>query len=80
MLEKRFHNHYYNQTNPKKQPKTKTNLKKRPKKCLCPQSIYNNNQKERFSIYALSPCCSAFKLALSFDVVAAQSQILKSSR
>jgi hypothetical protein len=32
MLEKRFHNHYFNQTNPDPQPKTKTNFKKHPEK------------------------------------------------
>jgi len=30
MLKKRLHNHYFNQTNPKKQPKQKTKPKKQP--------------------------------------------------
>jgi hypothetical protein len=32
MLKKLFHNHYFYQTNPKPQPKPKTNLKKQPEK------------------------------------------------
>jgi hypothetical protein len=46
MLEKRFHNHYYNQTNPKPQPKPKTNPKKQPEKKRAYTKQTNNNQKE----------------------------------
>jgi hypothetical protein len=49
MLEKRFHNHYFNQTNPDPQPKPKTNFKKHPEKKRVHTGQSNNNQKEKNS-------------------------------
>jgi hypothetical protein len=52
MLKKRFHNHYFCQTNPKNQPKLKTNLKNNQKKCLCTQDSYTTTRKPKGVINA----------------------------
>jgi len=45
-MEKSFHNHYYSQTNPKKQTKQTIKLKTQPKKEVLHIKTFNNNPKE----------------------------------
>jgi hypothetical protein len=46
MVEKRFHNHNNNQTNPKKQPSTKNKPTSNSPKIYTHQKTHNNNQQK----------------------------------